>query len=109
MRGRGFPEEFPQQQGWLERFRREYNEQRPHQAREMQPPARFWRPSERSYPEKIREWDYPAGVRLGRLNQQGMLSWQGRRWFVCEALANELVRVEELDERLLVWFCQKLI
>jgi hypothetical protein len=38
-----------------------------------------------------------------------MLSWQGRRWFVCEALANELVRVEELDERLLVWFCQKLI
>jgi transposase InsO family protein len=109
MRWRGFPSEFAEQQGWLESFRRQYNEQRPHQARGMQPPARFWRPSERSYPEKIREWEYPAGVRLERLNQQGMLSWQGRRWFVCEALANELVRVEELDERLLVWFCQKLI
>jgi transposase InsO family protein len=109
MRGRGFPAAFEQQRCWLERFRREYNERRPHRALGMQPPVRFWRPSERSYPAKIREWEYPAGVCLERLNSQGMLSWQGRRWFVCEALANELVRVEELDGRLLVWFCQKLV
>ncbi|PYS47613.1 MAG: hypothetical protein DMF68_15515 [Acidobacteria bacterium] len=38
------------------------------------------------------------------MNTQGMLNWRGSRYFVCEALAGERVRVDELDEKLVVTY-----
>lgn len=34
----------------------------------------------------------------------GCLNWAGRKWFVCEALAGERVRIDELDGRLLITY-----
>ena len=41
-----------------------------------------------------------------RLNTQGCLDYQGHRWFVCEALAGKEVRLETVDQRILVSFRQ---
>lgn len=41
---------------------------------------------------------------MRRLNSQGMLSEAGKRWFVCEALADRHVQVERFDGKLLVSF-----
>jgi hypothetical protein len=50
----------------------------------------------------VKEWEYPAGSEVRRLNSQGMLTEQGHRWFVCGALADQRVRVERFDGKLLV-------
>jgi transposase InsO family protein len=86
----------------LAELRERYNHERPHEALGMQRPAQRYRRSTREYQEQPREWEYPAGSEVRRLDNNGMLSAAGRRWFVCEALAGERVSVERFDEKLLV-------
>ncbi len=68
----------------------------------MKRPAERYRRSSHSYQENVKEWEYPAGSDVRRLNSQGMLTEQGQRWFVCGALAGQRVRVERFDGKLLV-------
>lgn len=102
LRHRGVPEKFA---GWpaaLEEFQRSYNQRRPHEALGMQRPADRYRPSVRGYQEQVRPWEYPPGSDVRRLNGAGSLSAAGQRWFVCAALADQQVRVECFDGKLLV-------
>jgi transposase InsO family protein len=102
LRHRGVPREFGQWAAALAEFRSSYNERRPHEALGMKRPAERYQRSQRSYEERVKEWEYPAGSEVQRLNSQGMLSEQGHRWFVCGALAGQRVRVERFDGKLLV-------
>ena len=96
VRHRGAPARVADWGPWLDEFRLEYNEVRPHEALEMATPSTRWRPSERRYQPDLAEWKYPAGAELRRLNEAGCLALDGRHWFVCEALAGELVMIERL-------------
>jgi len=102
MRHRGVPEQIEEWRPALAELRQTYNERRPHEALGMQRPADRYRPSPRAYQERPAEWEYPEGSEVVRLNTQG--SWvEGRqRWFVCKALANQRVRIERFDGKLLV-------
>jgi transposase InsO family protein len=102
LRHRGVPQEFGQWQEVLAEFRASYNERRPHEALGMKRPMESYQRSSQSYQECVKEWEYPSGSEVRRLNPQGMLSEQSRRWFVCEALAGQRVRVERFDKKLLV-------
>jgi len=51
-------------QSWLDDFRREYNELRPHQALGMRTPASLWQPSLRAYDPDPPPWDYGEGAEL---------------------------------------------
>jgi hypothetical protein len=103
-RHRGWPRTRSEWEAWAAQFRREYNEERPHEALGMRTPAEVYcRENLRPYQEQVGEWEYTGGV-VGRLNHQGMLSWRGARYFVCEALADERVRVDELDALLVVTY-----
>lgn len=102
----GLPETLDEWEGWAREFSREYNEVRPHEAIGMKTPVEVYTHDNlRPYQENPREWDYTGGSVL-RLNTQGNLSYRGRRYFVCEALAGEWVRVDELDHLLVVTFRQ---
>lgn len=96
------PRRFAKWPAALDQVRFIYNEQRPHEALAMERPAERYRPSSRGYAERVKEWEYPAGSDVRRLNSRGMLTNQGRRWFVCGALANCRVRVEFFDGKLLL-------
>ncbi len=102
LRHRGVPGQFREWARALEEFRLSYNERRPHEALEMKRPVERYERSRRSYEERVKEWEYPAGSEVQRLNSQGMLTEQGHRWFVCGALAGQRVRVERFDGKLLV-------
>ncbi len=102
LRHRGVPQQFGQWAAALEEFRSSYNQRRPHEALGMKRPAERYQRSPRSYQERVKEWEYPAGSEVQRLNSQGMLSDERHRWFVCGALANQRVRVERFDRKLLV-------
>ena len=102
LRHRGVPARFAQWPGALAEIETSYNQQRPHEALGMQRPAERYRPSPRSYVQQVKPWEYPVGSDVRRLNSQGMLTEKGQRWFICGALAEQRVRVEWFDGKLLV-------
>lgn len=104
LRYHGKPRRLAEWPGALEEFRRIYNEHRPHEALEMKRPMERYRVSARSYQAQPKPWEYPLGSVVRKLNAKGVLDWEGQQWFVCEALVERQVRVEEIGELLLVSF-----
>jgi putative transposase len=93
-----------QQQRRLEDFRKEYNEQRPHQALGQQVPAALYRRSTREYRRRIAEPDYGAGWQV-RVIDGGRAKWWSQRLFVSHALNGKQVGFEPFQEGLWkVWF-----
>jgi transposase InsO family protein len=102
MRYRGKPQRLAEWDAALEKFRRVYNELRPHEALRMQRPAERYRVSTRRYQRRPPRWEYPAGSTVCSLNDHGCLYWDKRNWFVCEALAGRRVQVEQVGKLLAV-------
>jgi len=96
-------------QNWLDNFRHEYNQLRPHEALGMRTPASLWRPSVRAYDPNPPAWDYGAGAELRKVGQQGHIYIGDQRWRVSQALASHTVRLERIDQRVLVYFCRTLV
>jgi hypothetical protein len=91
--------------GWADRFaafQQTYNTVRPHEALGQETPAQHYQASGRPYQTEPPAWVYPAAVRVVTIDRLGMLSYQGHRYFVCEALVGEAVGVEVVAPRLLV-------
>jgi transposase InsO family protein len=93
-------------QSWLDAHREEHNHVRPHEALNMDVPAQHWSPSARRFEPDPRPWDYadPANVRLVR--QNGSIALGGGCYFVSRALIGEHVRLQFLDDRVVVYFCR---
>jgi transposase InsO family protein len=88
------------QQRALEDFRQEYNEVRPHEALGMQTPASVYEPSERAYPAKVREPDYPSTMLVCSVHSHGHFRWKKRHdVFLSEVLWGERVGLLPIDER----------
>jgi len=102
VRHRGLPHGWTEWPGLLAQIQQDYNQRRPHEALGGRRPQERYQPSQRSYQEHPRPWEYPPGSEVRRLNSQGMLEEPGKRWFVCQALAGQRVRVERVAGKLLV-------
>jgi transposase InsO family protein len=88
------------QQRSLHSFRWEYNEVRPHQALAMQTPASVYLPSERKYPARVPEPEYPATMLVCSVRAHGHFRWKKRHdVFLTEVLWGERVGLLQNDER----------
>jgi transposase InsO family protein len=87
------------QQRAFDRFRREYNEERPHQALGMQTPTAVWVPSPRQYPARVSEPEYGSAMQVRRVTGYGYFSWKHEDVFLSEVLAGERVGLLPIDER----------
>lgn len=94
------------EQAWLDMFRHEYNHIRPHASLGMETPASRWRPSVRVYQSAPPDWEYPAHLQVMRLAGEGQLCWHGRRWEISNALRRQLVGLELVGDRAIVYFCR---
>lgn len=95
------PAEDPRrQQRAFDRFRHEYNEDRPHEALGMRPPAELYEPSTQAYPEPAPEVTYPGHFELRRVRSKGEIKWQGQLLFLSQVLHRQTVGLEEVDDRL---------
>jgi hypothetical protein len=93
------------QQERFDRFRREYNEERPHEALGQKTPASYYQASERGYVERLREVEYPSDWKVRPVASGGQTRWKGERLFVAHALAGERIGLEPIDEQhWRVWF-----
>jgi transposase InsO family protein len=87
------------QQRAFDRFRREYNQERPHEALGMQTPAAVYVPSPREYPARVPEPEYGSALWVRRVDCTGHISWKHENVFLSEVLAGERVGLLPLDER----------
>lgn len=81
-------------------FRREFNEQRPHEALDMCTPAQSYNPSPRPMPDKLPELEYPDRFELRYVSANGGIRWKHKWVNVTSALIGEYVGLEEIDDGL---------
>lgn len=88
-----------EQQIRLDRFRADFNHERPHEALGQRPPARFYAASSRSYdPTSLREPEYRQDQAVRRVRKNGDIKWAGGMVFIGEALTGEPVAISETDD-----------
>ena len=87
------------QQRELDRFRREYNEVRPHEALRMQTPASVYQPSPRPYPARLPEVQYPDTMLVRTVKSHGHFRWKMHDVFLSEVLWGEPVGLLPVDDR----------
>src|SRR5512133_1595300 len=89
------------QQVRFDTFRREYNEQRPHEALQQRTPDVVYTASRRSFPISIPEPEYPRWFEVVIPSQQGRVNFRGANYFFSHALRGERVGLLEVEVRLL--------
>jgi putative transposase len=95
-----------QQQARFDTFVQRYNEERPHQALDMQTPASRYRASPRPY-EGLEELEYPAHDWTAIITTCGRICYQRRKINVSQVFAGQKVGVKQVDEHIwLVTFMQ---
>ena len=76
------------------RWRRVYNEQRPHEALGMRTPADVYTPSPRSFPDKLPEVEYDEGEIVRRVpGTKGYVHFKGKLWRVPDAFRTERLAI----------------
>lgn len=89
---------FDAQQRAFNRFRTEYNTERPHEALGQAVPAALYRPSLRSYPEQLPEPQYPGHFETRLAYPNGVISFGATQWYVSGCLAGELMGLEPCED-----------
>jgi len=89
-----------EQQLRFDRFRREYNGERPHESLGQETPASRYSPSARVYPSRLAELVYPAHFEVRAVSESGAINFRARRFQVTTALTNQQLGLEETDDDL---------
>ncbi len=88
------------QQRKLDRFRRRYNGERPHDGIDGDLPDERWEPSPRFYPERLAPPEYPSHLEVRRVSAAGTFRLKAKQPFLSNALADEHIGLEEVGDGL---------
>jgi hypothetical protein len=86
------------QQRTFERFRHEYNHERPHEHLDQKSPSQLYTPSPRPYPDRLPEPQYPGHFEIRHVSRNGGIRWKKGWVNVSHTLLEENVGLEEVDD-----------
>jgi transposase InsO family protein len=89
-----------EQQLRFDRFRREYNDERPHESLDQETPSSRYSPSARVCPPCLPDLIYPAHFEVRAVSQSGAINFRTRRFQLSTALTNQEIGLEETDNDL---------
>ena len=94
------------QQVAFTKFLREYNYDRPHESLGDKTPGEFYCESERIYPGRAPEPEYPGHFEVRRVKRNGFIKWHNEFVYLTEALCRETIGLEQISDRhYRVFFC----
>jgi putative transposase len=94
------------QQRRFDRFQKEYNQERPHEALGMKTPAEVYYQSPRIMPERIETYSYPDNYLVRRVSRCGTIRVFHNQVFVSQTLDEDYVGLEEVDDGVYdLYFC----
>ena len=88
------------QQLCFDRFRAEFNHERPHEAIGQRCPAELYVPSSRSLPKRLPRIDYPAHFEVRKVSTNGGIRWANQWVNVSKVLEGQYIGLEEVDDGL---------
>jgi len=88
------------QQRAFDRFRAEYNTERPHEGLGQATPGACYVPSPRAYPARLAPLEYPAHCEVWRVSRNGGIRWHNHWVNVSHVLGEEYIAFEEIDDGL---------
>jgi transposase InsO family protein len=86
------------QQRRFDRFRGEFNHERPHESLGQKTPASLYRPSPRADPTHLPPLAYPGHFEVRRVGSNGCILWKGHPLPLSHCLSGEDVGLEEVDD-----------
>ncbi len=86
-----------EQQRAFDRFQVGYNNDRPHEALGQRTPASIYRSSNREYPAKLPEVEYPQNLKVRQVKANGDFKWKGTELYLSGPLAGERIGLKEID------------
>lgn len=98
------------QQRRFDAFRREYNEERPHEALRQRTPGSVYVSSRYAFPERIDHPEYPHWYEVLTPRSWGHVTFRGAEYFISGALHGDRVGFVEVEEGCFeVYFCKLLL
>jgi transposase InsO family protein len=88
----------PSQQRRFDHFRREFNEERPHEALDQRTPASVYQPSPRPMPATLPPLEYPDRFEVRYVSANGGIRWNKAWVNVSTTCIGEYVGLEEVDD-----------
>ncbi|MBC7173685.1 MAG: IS481 family transposase [Polyangiaceae bacterium] len=93
------------QQAAFDRWRDDFNRERPHEAIGNRPPAEVYRPSPRRFPDEVGDPEYPEDFEVRRVRANGRARCASLDFSLGTVLRNEAVGIEPIDDgRFQLWF-----
>ena len=94
----------------FDKWREDYNNERPHEALGMQVPADVYKRSERKYPGEYVELRYGKGFKVRMVNDRGYINLNQNRIFVGNPFSGYHVGVKEyVGKPMEIWFSEILL
>lgn len=87
------------QQEAFDRFRQQFNQERPHEALQQQTPASHYQSSPRVYPDRVPEPEYGSNMKPRRVYPDGTFFWKGTQIFISKSLGGESIAMAPIDDR----------
>jgi transposase InsO family protein len=87
------------QQEAFDRFRQQFNQERPHEALQQQTPASHYQSSPRTYPDRVPEPEYGSNIKPKRVYPDGTFFWKGTQIFISKSLGGESIGMAPMDDR----------
>jgi hypothetical protein len=89
-----------QQQRCFNEFKKEFNEQRPHEGINFNRPAWLYTHSTRQFPSKLPEVEYDSDIfeKTRRIRTNGTMKWNGKEIFIYETLIGETIGMKPYSE-----------
>jgi hypothetical protein len=81
------------------RWLKQYNTERPHEALGGCTPEALYRPSRRVYPEVLPSLKYPRQWEERHVRNRGHIKWQGRLRFIGRAFVGQMVGLKSIGEK----------
>jgi len=85
-------------QNRFERFKVEYNNERPHEALNQQTPFECYRPSQTQLPKRLPELVYPSYFEVKKVRPSGVFYWKNGQVYVSHLLDGEFVGIVEVKD-----------
>lgn len=87
-----------EQQQRFDSFRYDYNNHRPHEALDQNPPAKIYTKSRRTYIEHPKEPEYDSSFKVRIIQSNGTVKIKGNRYFISETLHGKPVGIKEVAD-----------
>jgi putative transposase len=88
------------QQTRFDLFRRDFNEERPHEALDQRTPASCYQASARDYPERIAPPEYPGYYEPRKVDGNGRFKFRGLSLFLAHPMAGQWLGLVEIEDDL---------